>query len=291
MDLYDRCKQNVPLSTLSTFGIGGAALWLFRAEQKEDLQEALGFVSKEKCPFMVLGRGSNCLFSDEGFLGVVIQNRVNSFQDLGDGLFEVGGGVSFPSVGTRTARDGWGGLEFAVGIPGSVGGAVFMNAASHTQHTADSVAWVDYIDEQGAMVRLKREELSFGYRYSSLQNRRGAIAGVGFCLKRDETAILCQQEMVERRKRTQPIHDRSAGCVFRNPPGASAGALIEQAGLKGMVIGGAEVSRVHANFIVNRHGATARNVIDLMNHIREVVAQKTGVLLESEIRIVPSTFA
>ena len=289
MEFHDRCKRNVPLSTVSTFGIGGPAHWFFRAERTEDLQDALRFVSQEKCPFIVVGRGSNCLFSDEGFAGVVIHNRVADFQDLGEGLLEVGGGYGFPQLGIKTAREGWSGLEFAAGIPGTVGGAAFMNAGSHKQQVSDTVTWVEYVDEEGDLVRLKKEDLSFGYRYSSLQNRRGVVAGIGFQLKKDEDSHRRQQEMVEYRKRTQPIQDRSAGCVFRNPPGNSAGSLIEQAGLKGKTFGGAEVSKVHANFIVNRDRATARDVIGLMNHIREVVAEKNGIWLESEIRIIPST--
>ena len=281
--------SDVPLSTLSTFGIGGRAKWLFRAERAEDLQDALRFVMREHYPFLVVGRGSNCLFPDEGFSGLVIHNRVETLKDVGDGCFEVSGGYSFPALGVKTAREGWGGLEFAGGIPGSVGGAVFMNAGANQQQIADTVAWVDYVDEAGDIIRLKREGLAFAYRSSSFQGRRGVIAAVGVQLKRDEGAAFRQQEMVAYRKKTQPYHDRSAGCVFRNPAGASAGRLIEEVGLKGKRIGGAEVSPVHANFIVNREKATAHDVIALMNHVRDVVAQRKGVWLESEIRCIAST--
>lgn len=286
MNFLDRCASDVMLSTLSTFGIGGKARWLFRAERREDIQEALAFVGQTGCPYIVVGRGSNCLFSDEGFSGLVIYNRIETFRDLGDGRFEVGGGGSFPSLGLQTASRGWSGLEFAAGIPGSVGGAVFMNAASHQQQTQDALAWVDYVDERGTLIRLTKEELAFGYRYSSLQKAKGAIVEVGFVLRADRGAVVRQQEMLAYRKKTQPYRDRSAGCVFRNPPLASAGRLIEEAGLKGAKIGGAEVSHIHANFIVNRHQATARDVLALMNHVRDTVADKHGVRLESEIRCI-----
>jgi UDP-N-acetylmuramate dehydrogenase len=286
MDFFDRCTKDVPLSTISTFGIGGPAQWFFQALRTEDLQEALRFVSQERCPFLIIGKGSNCLFPDEGFPGIIIQNRIDIFVERGDGVFEVGGGYPFPMLGLKTVREGWGGLEFAVGIPGSAGGAVFMNAGAHKQQTADTVAWVDYVDESGSIVRLLRDELSFAYRHSSLQTRKGAVARVGFQLKKDEEAKIRQQEMVDYRKKTQPYQDRSAGCVFRNPPGMSAGSLIEQSGLKGKRIGGAEVSPVHANFIVNREGASAEDVLKLVNYVRQVVAETKGVWLESEIRMI-----
>lgn len=290
MGFYERCKNNVPLSTLSTFGIGGPARWLFRAKTKEDLQEAFLFVSHENCPFIVLGRGSNCLFSDKGFSGIVIQNRVETFSPSSEGIFEVGGGYSFVALGMKTANDGWSGLEYAVGIPGSVGGAVFMNAGAHKQQAADSVAWVDYLDESGNCVRMQREELMFGYRSSSFQEKKGIIVSVGFSLKKDDGASARQQLIIEQRHKTQPYTERSAGCVFRNPPGSFAGQLIEEAGLKGKRIGGAEVSTIHANFIVNKGGATAQDVLDLVNYIREVIFNTKGVLLQSEIRCIPSTF-
>ncbi len=285
-NFLDRCSRDVLLSTISTFGIGGRARWLFRAHTTEDLQSALAFASKEACPYIVIGRGSNCLFADEGFPGLVIQNRVATFVDHGDGSVESGAGYSFASLGVATARAGWGGLEFAAGIPGSVGGAVWMNAGCHQQQTHHALVWVDYVEASGDVVRLKKEDLVFGYRYSSFHFLQGAIARVGFQLVRDEEVLARQEELMSYRKCTQPYRERSAGCVFRNPPGASAGRLIEEVGLKGMRIGGAEVSSVHANFIVNKGRATAGDVIALMTLVRDTVAEKKGVLLENEIRCI-----
>lgn len=288
MGLYESCQRNIPLSAVSTFGIGGLAQWFFRANTAEDLRKALSFALREQCPFFVLGRGSNCLFSDDGFSGLVIQNRVESLQDEGDGRFVVSSGYPFAALGVKTAREGWGGLEFAAGIPGSVGGAVFMNASSHGLQTADTVSWVEYVDETGALVRALQDQAAFGYRQSMFQGNRSVVTSVCFQLKKDEGAAARQREMVEYRKKTQPYKERSAGCIFRNPPGMSAGKLIEEVGLKGAEVGGAQVSFCHANFIVNKGGATARDVIELMHHVREVVAEKKGVWLESEICIIPS---
>lgn len=288
MGLYDQCKKNVPLSTLSTFGIGGVAEWVCIATTSEELQKVLSFVASEQCPFLVIGRGSNCLFSDDGFSGIIIQNRVETVDTIDDGTFVVSSGASFSSFGVKAAQDGWGGLEFAVGIPGSVGGAILMNASAQHQQTADAVVWVEYLDEKGSLIRLGKDELSFGYRQSIFQTMKGVITSVCFQLKRDEMASRRQREMMEYRRRTQPYKEKSCGCVFRNPPGMSAGQLIEEAGLKGKQIGGAQVSPMHANFIVNKGGATAHDVIQLMNHITEVVAGSSGVVLEHELCIIPS---
>ena len=289
MGFRDRCQTGVSLSTVSTFGIGGPAALFFRAEQVEDLQDAFRFIHSENIPYLVVGRGSNCLFSDNGFSGLVIHHRIESFCDEGNGRFVVGGGYGFPTLGIVTAREGWSGLEFAAGIPASVGGAVWMNAGSHGQQTGEAISSVEYVNETGALVQFQREELSFGYRLSSFQNKRGAIARVVFQLKKDAQVQERQREMTAYRKQTQPYKERSAGCVFRNPPGASAGRLIEEAGLKGTSRGGAEVSSVHANFIVAREGATAEDVRSLIDVVRECVSRKTGVRLECEIRMISSS--
>ena len=282
MDFKDRCEAGVCLSSLSTFGIGGPVALLFRAQSVEDLQEAMHFASTTQTPYLVVGRGSNCLFPDDGFPGLVIQNRLETVTDEGGGRFVAGGGARFPALGAQTARDGWGGLEFAAGIPGSVGGAVCMNAGAQGQQAGSVVVSVDYIDKQGSLIRLDCRDLSFGYRSSSFRGKGGIIASVTFQLSPDEGAFERQKQMIEYRKRTQPS-DRSAGCVFRNPPGLSAGRLIDEAGLKGRRIGGAEVSSLHANFIVNRGEATAADVRSLIEVVRSEVFERSGVRLECEV--------
>ena len=282
MDFKDRCETGVCLSSLSTFGIGGPAALLFRAQGVEDLQEAMHYVSTTQTPYLVVGRGSNCLFPDNGFSGLVVLNRLEEVVDEGEGRFVVGGGARFPALGAQAAKEGWTGLEFAAGIPGSVGGAVCMNAGAQGQQTGAVVASVEYIDKHGTLVRLDGKDLSFGYRSSSFRGKGGVIASVAFQLSADEEAFERQKQMVEYRKRTQPS-DRSAGCVFRNPSGMSAGRLIDVAGLKGRRIGGAEVSSLHANFIVNRGGATAADVRSLIEVVRSEVLEHSGVHLECEV--------
>ena len=282
MDFKDRCETGVCLSSISTFGIGGPAALLFRAQSTEDLQEAMHYVFTTQTPYLVVGRGSNCLFPDNGFSGLVILNRLEEVTDEGGGRFVAGGGARFPSLGTQTAKEGWAGLEFAAGIPGSVGGAVCMNAGAQGQQAGAVVVSVEYIDKHGSLVRLEGNDLSFGYRSSSFRGKGGVIASVTFQLSSDEGAFERQKQMVEYRKRTQP-NDRSAGCVFRNPPGQSAGRLIDEAGLKGRRIGGAEVSSLHANFIVNRGGATAADVRALIEVVRSEVFGRSGVHLECEV--------
>jgi UDP-N-acetylmuramate dehydrogenase len=286
MEFRNRCRTDVNLSTISTFGIGGPASLYFKALTIADLQEAFRYIHTEHMPYLIVGRGSNCLFSDEGFPGLVIHNRIDTVANEGNGRFVVGGGYGFPALGVMTATEGWGGLEFAAGIPASVGGAVWMNAGCHGLQTASTVLSVLYVDAMGSLMEYRRDDLSFGYRLSSFQHLDGAIGSVTFQLQPDLLARQRQQEMLAHRHSTQPYKERSAGCAFRNPPGMSAGALIDGAGLKGTRIGGASVSPVHANFIVAHEGATARDVRSLIAVVKERVQAHCGILLECEIRMI-----
>jgi len=285
MEFLSECREGVFLSAFSTFGIGGAARFFFEPKKVEDLQKAFRWAFTTGTEVLVVGRGSNCLFADDGFDGLVIKNSVAHCKEE-SGTFSVGGGYSFSRLGVQSARSGLGGLEFAAGIPGTVGGAVYMNAGAHGQCTADIVSFVDYVNEKGERISVSGETIEFGYRYSSFQHLKGAIASVDMTLNLFPEAFERQKEMLKRRKGTQPYHERSAGCSFRNPPGTSAGKLIEEAGLKGVQIGGAQISTMHANFIINTGGAKASDVIHLLDHVREMVYRKTGVLLEPEVRII-----
>ncbi len=285
MDFLSRCKENVPLSTLSTFHIGGPTRLFFEAKNIEDVQEALRWALATSTKTIVIGKGSNTLFADEGFDGLVIQNSIVHCIES-SGVFSVGGGYSFSLLGVRSARAGWGGLEFAAGIPGSIGGAIYMNAGANGQCIADVVCSVDCVNERGERRSIPREEIDFGYRFSSFQSLGGVIVSVDVQLHSLPEALIRQKEMLERRKHTQPYCERSAGCSFRNPLDLSAGRLIDEVGLKGMKIGGAQVSTLHANFIINTGDAKASDVVKLLSYIRETVHKKTGVLLEPEVRII-----
>ena len=203
----------------------------------------------------------------------------------------MGAGYSFSLLGVQTARRGWAGLEFASGIPATVGGAIFMNAGANGAETFDTLQEVTYITETGQRELLKREALTWGYRTSSFQGKKGRSPPRNLSLTPSAEARQKQLKIITYRTATQPYSDASAGCMFRNPPKHSAGALIEQCGLKGAAVGGAEVSQLHANFIVNKGNATAREVLALTELVQNTVREKMGIELEREVRYVPSRSA
>lgn len=280
-------EENKLLSELTTFGIGGPARYFFKAKTVEEIQSAIRFAHEKSLPYLVIGKGSNCLFDDKGFSGVIIQNKVDFFENPAPGTYHVGAGFSFALLGTKTAQAGFSGLEFASGIPASVGGAIFMNAGANGSETADSLVSVDYLDGSGELTVIPKDQLQFSYRTSSFQKMKGAIVGATFHLRPTLTARQKQLEIISYRTKTQPYGEKSAGCVFRNPECHVAGRLIEEAGLKGLKVGGAEVSPMHANFIVNKDHASTQDVLKLIDLIRHTVHEKTGIELESEIRIIP----
>lgn len=274
------------LKDYSTFGIGGPASYFTQVHSVEELQGIIRFCYTTGLRYFLLGKGSNCLFDDRGYEGLVILNRIDYLKQQGT-IFDVGAGYSFARLGGQTARLGYSGLEFASGIPATVGGALYMNAGANGKETADALNQVTMINEQGDVVLLKKNELSFAYRFSSMQQMKGAIVSAHFELIPTFNAKEVQKEIVNYRLRTQPYGEKSIGCVFRNLSCSSAGALIDKAGLKGLSIGDAEVSQVHANFIVNKNTASAQNVLDLICMIKEKVYSQHGVHLEEEIRLVP----
>lgn len=240
-----------------------------------------------KLPTLILGKGSNCLFDDAPFEGLVIVNKIDTCEIEGTHV-TVGAGASFSLLGAQTARRGLSGLEFASGIPATVGGAVFMNAGANDQETAETLRSVTYMLSSGEIREWHHEELAFGYRTSPFQQMKGCILSARFELKPKADARSAQLALVERRMQTQPLRDKSAGCIFRNPgPKMSAGKLIEQCGLKGVTVGGAKVSEVHANFLINAGGARASDVRALIALVQARVREKTGVHLEPEVRMLP----
>lgn len=279
-------RENEPLSRYTTFGIGGPARYFIETCDIDHLCQIIVYCRENKLPYFPLGKGSNLLFDDRGYNGVVILNKI-SFCTEKEGEFYVGAGYSFSLLGSQTARKGWAGLEFASGIPGSVGGAVYMNAGANGGEAFQMLTEVTYVTEQGEVEVLPKEKLKCGYRYSSFQDQKGVIVAVRFKLEPSKEARQRQLKIINYRTETQPYSDKSAGCIFRNTLQSPAGALIEKCGLKGEAVGGAQVSFMHANFIVNKGGATAQDVIALLSHIKHVVQEKTGVVLETEVRVIP----
>lgn len=279
--------RKISLKEYCTFGIGGDAALFCEAATAEEMQEILLYCRQNQIPFFILGKGSNCLFDDRGFNGMVILNKIAHLNKGSAGLYEAGAGYNFSRLGTLTAREGWSGLEFASGIPGTVGGAVFMNAGANGSETCETLEWVDFISQEGVLSRLEKKELKFSYRTSPFHEQIGAITAAAFQLKPSAEAREKQIGIITYRKNTQPYSDKSAGCVFKNPACHAAGALIDQCQLKGVKIGEAKVSEKHANFIVNEGNATSQEVLDLIALIKERVKEKTGIELQSEVRYIP----
>jgi UDP-N-acetylmuramate dehydrogenase len=275
-----------PLAPYTTWKIGGPADALIVPENRRELACALELLRRHGVPWQVLGRGSNTLVSDKGVRGAVIK--------LGEGFDEVrfegaavtaGASFSFIKLSVLAGKEGLTGLEFAGGIPGTVGGAVYMNAGAHGSDVSRIFQSADIVWEDGSEAVLGAEEMAFSYRHSVLHDRRGIVTRAVFRLRpgnRTEIAA-AMASYKDRRRRTQPLQEPTCGSVFRNPPGDHAARLIEAAGLKGMREGGAQVSDVHANFIVNLGGATAEDVLTLIGKIQRTIEAKNGIRLVPEV--------
>jgi UDP-N-acetylmuramate dehydrogenase len=275
------------LAEFSTFGIGGPIALFTEAHSIEEMEEAYQYCRCHGLEPLVLGKGSNCLFSDSGHKGLAILNKID-FCEYKELTVRVGSGFSFSLLGVQTARRNLSGLEFASGIPATVGGAVFMNAGASGRETCDPLTAVLFLHETGERKEYSKSALHFGYRSSSFQSMRGCILAATFQLELSMIARQSQLAIVDYRMKTQPYKEKSIGCIFRNPSKEqSAGALIDRCGLKGLRVGGARVSEMHANFIVNSGGATARDVQNLIELVQRRVEQRTGIHLEPEIRVIP----
>lgn len=286
-DVASRFLTGKTLRDYCTFRIGGPAAYLVEVDTVEMMQNVMAYTFTRRMRHIVLGKGSNVLFDDKGFDGLVIINQIETCRWNNDGVFDVGGGYSFTRLGNLTVRYGFGGLEFAAGIPGTVGGAVYMNAGAHKGDVSNALTEVHYVYKDGHLEVLPRSSLTFSYRKSSFQTMDGAIVAARFALTPDADARQRQHDIVSERRRTQPWHEPSAGCFFRNPPQDSAGRLIDTAGLKGFSWGDAKVSTVHANFIVNAGAAKAADILALAAHVVDVVQKCHGVVLEREVLYVP----
>lgn len=281
------------LSEICTLGIGGPAKYFIEVYTEEEMVHVLMFCNQNQIRFFVVGKGSNCLFDDRGFNGCIIVNRIEFLINDVDGTFRVGSGFPFNQLGVLASRNKFSGLEFACGIPGTVGGAVFMNAGADQQETADFLQSVDMVSHEGERRTLSRAkgELTYGYRSSPFQTmaRQAVITAATFKLKPCTEARQRQMMFMDRRRKSQPVRERSAGCIFRNPGNGSpsAGAVIDQLGLKGHSIGGASVSDVHANFLINKSGARCSDMLALIADIKLRASNERGIKLHEEVLYVP----
>jgi len=288
----ERLCCNEPLAQYTTFGIGGPADLLLVAERLEELQEWVRLAREVRVPVLVLGKGSNVLVADAGVRGLVIINRCQEFELAESGLLLAQGGALLNELAWWTVKRGWAGLEWAVGIPGTVGGAVVGNAGAYGGCIGDVVRWVLVLSPKGREERWSKEQLAFDYRTSALKHfsskgERWIVLQVALQLTRGEREKLearARNVLQQRRERTPQGY--CAGSVFKRTVQYPAGFLIEQAGLKGYRIGGAEVSRKHANFFMNIGGATANEMRALMEVVSRKVWETFGQRLEPEIEFI-----
>ncbi|MDF2926425.1 MAG: UDP-N-acetylenolpyruvoylglucosamine reductase [Paenibacillaceae bacterium] len=277
---------NEPLAPYTTWKIGGPADVMVVPSSKEKLAQTVRLLNRSGTPWFLLGRGSNLLVADAGYRGAVIRLGTAFEQVVFDGEFvHAGAALSFIKLSVLAGKMGLTGLEFAGGIPGSVGGAVYMNAGAHGADVSRILIKAEVLLESGEWMTLEQSDLQYAYRHSVLHETRGIVTEALFRLDNGDRKEIAAAMAVnkDRRRRTQPLQQPCAGSTFRNPSGHYAAKLIEDAGLKGYRTGGAEVSAVHANFIVNNGQAKARDVLALIAHIQESVKERFGVELVPEV--------
>ena len=289
-DIFQKINHisDEPLSKHTTFRIGGPAKYIFMPKNSDEIKQVIEYCKKNKEKYIVLGNGSNVLFSDEGYDGIVIQ-IYNSFKDIDikdDKIYAQSGALL--SRIAATARDNsLGGMEFAAGIPGTLGGAIVMNAGAYGGEMKDIVSFVDILEPDGEIKRYSCEEMEFGYRHS-IVNKDRVVLGAQLVLQACDKAAIADKmnELKEARISKQPLEYPSAGSTFKRPEGYFAGKLIDDCGLRGYRVGGAMVSKKHCGFVINYNNTTCGDVVELMNNVSDMVNDKFGVRLEPEVKII-----
>lgn len=273
----------------TTFRVGGAADYFIQPKSAEELQAALEILHRYEIPVMVIGNGSNLLVRDKGIRGAVIQiySRMAEIMIEGDTI-RAKGGALLSTVAARAAERGLTGLEFASGIPGSIGGAVVMNAGAYGGEMKDVLTSVTVLTPALEVKTIPAAELDLGYRHSNIPERGYIVLGATLQLKEGNATEIRSRmaELAEQRRAKQPLQYPSAGSTFKRPEGYFAGKLVQDAGLKGKTIGGAQVSEKHSGFLINIGGATAQDILDLIAFCQKEVKEKFGVTLETEVKIV-----
>lgn len=274
-----------PLAKHTTWRIGGPAEYFCRPQTLLDCRKVLNIAWEERVPVTILGSGSNTLISDEGIKGLVMKTTRLRELSWENNVVTVGAGVALRNLSRQAGEKGLTGLEFAIGIPGTLGGAVIMNAGAHGQSVGESVQEVKTITPAGEVQSYSVEELNFSYRNSALKHGEELLVEAVLSLKPGNSQTI--NEMMNRfisiRQEKQPLQYPNAGSVFRNPPGDSAGRLIEAVGAKGWRIGDAQISHQHANFIVNLGQAKARDVLTIIKEVQKAVQEEYSICLETEV--------
>ena len=279
----------VSLSEYTTFRIGGAAEYFASPASPAQIGALLRLCRAHQLPYYVLGKGSNLLVADRGVRGVVISTqKLDRIELLPGGKIRCESGVPLIRLCRFALEHSLSGLEFAYGIPGSAGGAAYMNAGAYGGEMRNVLLSCEHVDEDGCIGSFAGDALSLRYRGSVYSDRACIITAVTVQLQPGHPGLIRDrmEELMGRRREKQPLEFPSAGSTFKRPTGYYAGALIEQCGLKGYTVGGAQVSEKHAGFVINRGGATAADVCAVIDHCRDVVKTATGVLLEPEVKII-----
>ncbi|MDD5829291.1 MAG: UDP-N-acetylmuramate dehydrogenase [Lachnospira sp.] len=288
----DNVIKEADMSSYTTFRIGGIADYVVTPENEEQLAKLLHLIKEESVDFVVIGNGSNILVSDNGFDGIVIQlgDKFSSFvikdKDESGVYVDVTAGMRLSRLGNELAAGSIEGFEFATGIPGTIGGAVMMNAGAYGGEIKDIIKSARVMDFDGNVKELSRDELELGYRTSIIAKKNYIVISAVFGLKKGDREKIKSniKELALKRREKQPLEYPSAGSTFKRPEGYFAAKLIEDAGLKGLSVGGAQVSEKHAGFVINKKDAKAMDVIRLTDEIKEKVYDKFGVKLELEIK-------
>ncbi len=286
-------RENVltdePMKNHTTFKIGGPADIFLMPKTEEQIANVIKVAKENSFPVFILGNGSNVLVGDKGIRGAVLclYKNLNCLEVSGDEIY-AGAGVLLSAASLVAANSGLSGLEFASGIPGTIGGAVYMNAGAYGPEMKDVIVSVRCMDGDGNILELKNEECEFSYRHSRFTNSEMVILGCKMKLQHGDVDEIRAKisDLTKRRVTKQPVEKPSAGSTFKRPEGYFAGTLIEEAGLKGKRCGGAEVSEKHAGFIINTGDATAKDVLDLIEFVKKTVYDKNGVMLEPEVKLV-----
>lgn len=285
---YGIVTENVCLSSLTTFHLGGPCDLLIEVTSEKEALRTIRYLRSNAIPFFVIGNGSNLLVRDGGLDGVVVKMG-SAFSDVTvDGKFITAqAGAAVAKVAQASFRAGLTGMEALAGIPGTVGGGVIMNAGAYEQEMKDVLCSLHAIADDNTLCTLSREEMELGYRTSRMMRENMVVTEVTFALKQGNPEKIREkaEEFAVRRRTKQPLDKYSAGSTFKRPQGHFAGALIEQAGLRGYTLRGAQVSDKHCGFLINNGEATARDVLDLMAYVQDTVKKHFGVDLEPEVRI------
>lgn len=284
----ENMELNAPMKKYTSFRVGGAVDLLVKPETYEEVVKIISLCEERKVPYYIIGNGSNLLVKDGGLRGVAIKLSKLNGVTINDEEIIVQSGAAIGDVSIKSRDASLTGLEFACGIPGTVGGAITMNAGAYNGEISDIIESVLVIDNKGKMLNLTKDQLELGYRTSVILTKHYIVLEATFKLKKGDHEKIAARisDLMRRRREKQPLEYPSAGSTFKRPEGFFAAKLIQDSGLKGASIGGAQVSEKHSGFIINKEDATAKDILDLIHFVQKTVKDKYNVNLDTEVRII-----